>query len=104
MRSTLGPSRVSERRACRVLNQSRATQRRVAFVPTDEPKLVGRMTALASDYGRYGYRRVGALLRQTPRPGFAPSPYRLTKNLNLSVSRTLWSLGVSTLLRLLRNK
>ena len=63
VRSTLGPNRVSERRACRVLNQSRATQRRVAFMPTDEPKLVARMTALASDYGRYGYRRVGALLR-----------------------------------------
>lgn len=46
-----------------MLNQSRATQRRVAFVPGDEPKLVARMTALASDYGRYGYRRVGALLR-----------------------------------------
>jgi transposase InsO family protein len=32
-------------------------------VPGDEPLLVGRMTALASEYGRYGYRRVGALLR-----------------------------------------
>lgn len=46
-----------------MLSQSRATQRRTAVVPGDEPKLVARMTTLASDYGRYGYRRVGALLR-----------------------------------------
>lgn len=63
MRGTLGPGRVSERRACRVLNQSRATQRRQVAVPSDEPKLVARRTALASEYGRYGYRRVGARLR-----------------------------------------
>jgi putative transposase len=45
------------------LGQSRATQRRVAFVPADEPRLVKRMTTLACDYGRYGYRRIGAMLR-----------------------------------------
>jgi putative transposase len=55
---------VSERRACKVLGQGRATQRRSIQVPADEPRLVGRMTELACDYGRYGYRRITALLRR----------------------------------------
>ena len=55
---------MSERRACRVLGQARATQRRSRRVPADELRLVGRITALASDYGRYGYRRITALLRR----------------------------------------
>ncbi len=54
---------VSERRACRVLHQPRATQRRPRQVPADEPRLVTEMTALAQQYGRYGYRRITALLR-----------------------------------------
>lgn len=54
---------MSQRRACRVLNQPRSTQRRVRHVPADEPPLVKRIIQLASDYGRYGYRRVTALLR-----------------------------------------
>ena len=32
-------------------------------MPSDEPRLVKRMVDLASEYGRYGYRRIGALLR-----------------------------------------
>jgi putative transposase len=45
-----------------VLNQSRSTQRRKKHVPSDEPPLLKRIVELASDYGRYGYRRVTALL------------------------------------------
>jgi putative transposase len=63
VRNVLGRDRVSERRACRVLGQPRATQRREAHVPDDEPALVRRMTELATAYGRYGYRRITALLR-----------------------------------------
>ena len=59
----LGRDRVSEHRACRVLGQPRATQRRPAHVPDDEPALVRRMVELATRYGRYGYRRVTGLLR-----------------------------------------
>jgi putative transposase len=59
----LGPGRVSERRACKVLGQPRATQRRRVHTPDDEPALVRRMVELAAQYGRYGYRRVTALLR-----------------------------------------
>jgi putative transposase len=63
VREVLGLDRVSQRRACRVLGQCRATQRRPPHVPDDEPRLVERMVALACEYGRYGYRRVTALLR-----------------------------------------
>jgi len=62
VREELGQAQVSERRACRVLGQPRPTQRRARYVPSDEPRLVKRMVELASDYGRYGCRRVGALL------------------------------------------
>jgi transposase InsO family protein len=59
----LGPDRVSQRRACKALGQPRSTQRRTPVAPDDEPRLVERMVELACEYGRYGYRRVAALLR-----------------------------------------
>ena len=58
---TLG---VSERRACRVLRQYRSTQRHRTLTPQDEPRLVTRTLQLAGEYGRYGYRRITALLRR----------------------------------------
>ena len=54
---------VSERRACRVLGQSRSTERYECRVADDEATPVERVVALASEYGRYEYRRVAALLR-----------------------------------------
>ena len=56
--------KVSERRACRVLGQVRSTQRRRVVVRDDEDALTGRIIQLASCYGRYGYRRVTALLQR----------------------------------------
>ena len=53
---------VSERRACKVLEQSRVTQRRNLLPPSDEEQLTGDIIALATRYGRYGYRRITALL------------------------------------------
>jgi transposase InsO family protein len=58
VREILGDETVSERRACQVLGQPRSTQRRVAHVPDDEAVLTERIIAIASQYGRYGYRRV----------------------------------------------
>jgi len=55
---------VSERRACKVLGQARATQRRPDQVSDEELKLVARVIELAAQYGRYGYRRITALLQQ----------------------------------------
>ncbi len=54
---------VPERRACRVLGQTRSTQRRVLVQRDDENALTQAIVDLASEYGRYGYRRVTALLR-----------------------------------------
>ena len=72
----LGPDRVSQRRACRVLGQCRSTQQRGPAVPDDEPRLVARMVELAVEYGRYGYRRVTALLRAE---GFAVNHKRVDR-------------------------
>lgn len=54
---------VSERRACRALQQPRATQRYESKTGEEEERLRGATVRLASEYGRYGYRRVTALLR-----------------------------------------
>jgi len=55
--------KVSERRVCRVLGQHRSTQRKVPRGADDEVALTQDIIALARQYGRYGYRRVTALLR-----------------------------------------
>lgn len=60
MCSVLG---VSERRSYRTLGQARSTQRREAKVRADETALREALVRLASKYGRYGYRRITALLR-----------------------------------------
>jgi len=54
---------ISERRACRVLSQPRSTQRRRPQTADDEAALTADIIALAQQYGRYGYRRITALLR-----------------------------------------
>ena len=54
---------VPERRACRVLGQHRSTQRKPPSTPDDEAALTADIIALATQYGRYGYRRITALLR-----------------------------------------
>ncbi len=59
VRNKLG---VSERRACKVLDQSRSTQRRTLSLLSDEQQLTGDIIVLTTRYGRYGYRRITALL------------------------------------------
>jgi putative transposase len=54
---------VSERFACKVLGQHRSTQRKVAGAADDEAALTAAIIDWARQYGRYGYRRVTALLR-----------------------------------------
>ena len=60
MRETLT---VSERRACRVLGQVRRIQRYTLKMADDETVLTENIVYLASEYGRYGYRRITAMLR-----------------------------------------
>ena len=54
---------ISERHACRLLGQWRGTQRYEPDHRLDEDELTRAVIALASQYGRYGYRRITALLR-----------------------------------------
>lgn len=54
---------LSERHACRLLSHPRGTQRYIPLVREDEDRLTQAMTELACQYGRYGYRRITALLQ-----------------------------------------
>lgn len=55
--------KLSERRACTVLGQYRSTQRKPPKGRDDEERLTADIIELARQYGRYGYRKVAALLR-----------------------------------------
>ena len=55
---------VSERRACSVLGQARSTQRHRSQLTEEEERLAASIIDLATHYGRYGYRRITAMLRQ----------------------------------------
>lgn len=54
---------ISERFACRVFGQHRSTQRKIVKTRDDEAALTADIIAFAIQYGRYGYRRITALLR-----------------------------------------
>ena len=55
---------ISQRRVCRVVRQTRSTQRYRPLLRTDEDALTKAILSLATQYGRYGYRRIRALLRR----------------------------------------
>ena len=55
---------MSERHACLLLGQPRGTQRYRPTQREDEDALTQAIVALASQYGRYGYRRITALLKR----------------------------------------
>jgi transposase InsO family protein len=54
---------ISERRACRTIDQPRSTQRKAHLEPDDEAPVSAAISRQASAFGRYGYRRITALLR-----------------------------------------
>jgi hypothetical protein len=54
---------VSERLACRVPGQHRSTQRKAPKGRADDAALTAEIVALATEYGRYGYRRIAAMLQ-----------------------------------------
>ena len=56
---------LSERRACRIVAQPRGTQRYVPTVRADEDGLTRAIVTLGSEYGRYGYRWITALLNSS---------------------------------------
>jgi transposase InsO family protein len=54
---------ISERRTCRAIQQPISTQRYQPLARNDEYPLTQRITTLAAKYGRYGYRRITAMLQ-----------------------------------------
>ncbi len=62
MRQTLS---VSERRVCRTLGQHRSTQRKVPCGLPDEERLTEDIIALMKEFGRYGYRMIPGLLKNS---------------------------------------
>jgi transposase InsO family protein len=72
----VGQLKVSERAACRALGQPRSSQRYVARERDGEAALRARMRELALRHPRYGYRRVGAVLR---REGFKVNHKRMRR-------------------------
>ena len=54
---------ISERKACLLVGIHRGTQRYEGIKKDDEVVIRDRIITLASKYGRYGYRRITALLR-----------------------------------------
>lgn len=67
---------VSERRACRMLEQPRSSQRYVSTKAGKDAALVERMIALSRENPRYGYRRAWALLG---REGWAVNKKRVQR-------------------------
>jgi len=55
---------MSERHACQLVKQPRGTQRYQPMQREDEDQLTQAIVLLASQYGRYGYRRITALLQR----------------------------------------
>ncbi len=67
---------ISERRACQIFEQPRSTQRRKPILRSDENILTKRIIELACKFGRYGYRRITALLQ---REGFRVNHKRVER-------------------------
>lgn len=67
---------VSQRRACKAVGQVRSTQWRRPKISDDEKALTSAIIDLAVRYGRYGYRRITALLRAQ---GWHVNPKRVAR-------------------------
>lgn len=80
-------SHVSERRACRVVEQPRSTHRYQAKPRSEEKILVKRMLELVVEHPRYGYRRITALLRAEGRRVNRKRIYRLCRQEGLKVPK-----------------
>ena len=80
--------KVSERRACRVLDQNRHTQRYDPKQPDLDRPIVDRINDLSRKHPRYGYRRVAALLRREGIKINLKRVHRLWRNEGLQKSTT----------------
>ena len=76
---------MSERHACRLLGQWRGTQRYEPLQRIDEEALTRAIVALASEYGRYGYRRITVKVREAGWPVSADRVQRIWRREGLKV-------------------
>ena len=89
---------VSERRACKVVSQSRSSQRYESKPRDDEAALAKRMVELAGERPRFGYRRIAWQLREQHWRASDTRIYRLWRREGLRVpqkKRKRRYLGVS---------
>jgi putative transposase len=77
--------RVSERRACRVVDQPRSSQRYLSTKADKDAALTQMIVALSAQNPRYGYRRVWALLRREGWEVNKKRVHRLWKEADLKV-------------------
>lgn len=54
---------ISQKRACQLVGQSRSSQRYRSTRLPDEDEITEQIVQLTRDDGRYGYRRITAMLR-----------------------------------------
>lgn len=78
---------MSERRACRVLDQARSTQRFEGQVHDEDARLTKRILELVRERPRWGYRRIGLLLRREGEQLNMKRMYRLWRAAGLKVPR-----------------
>jgi putative transposase len=78
---------LSERWACRVVEQPRGTQRNRPTQREDEDRLTEAIIQLAKEYGRYGYRRITALLVQAAWKGGKDRVERIWRREGLKVPK-----------------
>ena len=78
---------MSQRRACRTLDQSLSTQRYRPAAKEDEPSLIKRILELVLEFPRFGYRRITRLLRNEGWKVNAKRVYRLWRQEGLKVPK-----------------
>jgi putative transposase len=78
---------VSQRRTCRLLRQPRSTQRQRPKTSAEEERLVRRVLELVRHHPRYGYRRIGVLLRREGWRVNRKRVYRLWRQQGLNAPR-----------------
>lgn len=87
MRTLRDKFSVSERRACRVLDQPRSTQRFAGQPKDDDARLTKKILELVRQRPRWGYRRMAALLRRDGEVINVKRVYRLWRTAGLKVPK-----------------
>ena len=87
VRRRLGPDKVSQRRACRVLDQPRSTQRYRRRRPDDEQQLLEEMRQLAAKRPRFGCPRIHELLTASGWKVNYKRVHRLWKQENMQIPK-----------------